>query len=467
MSAVRSRWIDLAEDLLVAVLREERIDDARANIRGALEGGVDLGPGRFAFRAEDPLLGNHREIAVGELDLAEAVFVPLHELAVVGLARAGRARPHELAEIALAGNEARDRHGAVGVLRLDELGELRRLDPEEGVVARVGGEPEHELVEEEDEAVVAEIAGMAREDRQAVVDADIFGEHLPRRGVVFAEPAGHRDVFGGGGHGRRRCVESFRGPFRRQLAPAGLRGAGLVEGGEEPLVAVVGPFLIGLGDKRRRLVHQRQPDPRLRPAEEVDIALEHAILERLGADHVVGDEEKLLPGHPVVVLLDDRSELGDPPGLRVAGEDQVEHRHEVALPRAEAAVEVGAVARARMEGVADDAEGLIERLHELFGDDVVAEGGLGVEDPLGEPEDEPVGGKRLGDLDQVAEECHGVAGRGRADQEAEEGSSYAMNRPRSGGRRPPSSRAPLAFGSIQSQCPAGCSQTGPPSSRPI
>ena len=60
-----------------------------------------------------------------------------------------------------------------------------------------------------------------------------------------------------------------------------------------------------------------------------------------------------------------------------------------------------------MEGVADDAEGLIERLHELVGDDVVAEGGLGVEDPLGEPEDEPVGGQRLGDLDQVAEECHG------------------------------------------------------------
>ena len=122
---------------------------------------------------------------------------------------------------------------------------------------------------------------------------------------------------------------------------------------------------------------------------------------------MVGDEEKLLPGHPVVVLLDDRSELGDPPGLRVAGEDQVEHRHKVALPRAEAAVEVGAVARSRMEAVADDAEGLVERLHELFGDDVIPEGGLGVEDPLGEPEDEPVGGKRLGDLDQVAEECHG------------------------------------------------------------
>ena len=224
---------------------------------------------------------------------------------------------------------------------------------------------------------------------------------------MFAEPAGHRDVFGGGRHGSRCRVESVRGPFGGQLAPAGVRGAALVEGSEEPLVAVVGPFLIGLGDKRRRLVHQRQPDPRLRPAEEVDIALEHAILERPGPDHVVGDEEKLFPGHPVVVLLDDRGELRDPPGLRVAGEDQVEHRHEVALPRAEATVEVGAVARARMEAVADDAEGLIERLRELLGDDVIPEGGLGVEDSLGEPEDEPVGGERLRDLDQVAEECHG------------------------------------------------------------
>ena len=56
----------------------------------------------------------------------------------------------------------------------------------------------------------------------------------------------------------------------------------------------------------------------------------------------------------------------------------------------------------------------------------------------------------------------GGAGRGGANQEAEEWSSYAMNRPRSGGGRPTSSRAALARGSIQSQCPAGCLRTGSP-----
>ena len=148
-------------------------------------------------------------------------------------------------------------------------------------------------------------------------------------------------------------------------------------------------------------------NPRLRTFQEVDVALEDPRVERGLADHVVGHEEELPSRHPLVVLVDDARQLGDRAGLEVAREDQVEHGHEVAFARTEAAVEVAAVARPGGEAVADHAEGEVERLGELFGDDVVAERALGVEHAVGEFEYEPVRRERIGDVDQFAEEGHG------------------------------------------------------------
>ena len=40
-------------------------------------------------------------------------------------------------------------------------------------------------------------------------------------------------------------------------------------------------------------------------ADEIDIAAEDAVLHRMDAEHVVGDQQELLAGQPLVVLADD------------------------------------------------------------------------------------------------------------------------------------------------------------------
>ena len=149
----------VAKHLLVAAAGEERVHHALPHDRGQRhlrEGGIELGFRRRALRLEDSLLGDHREVAVFERDHSEPVLIPLHKLAVVHLLGAGDVLADELAEVPLAGDEAHDRGGAVGVLAFDELGELGGLHLEELVVGSVGREPEEELVEKENQAVVAE-----------------------------------------------------------------------------------------------------------------------------------------------------------------------------------------------------------------------------------------------------------------------------------------------------------------------
>ena len=192
----RRKGIHLPEHLPVAVGGEERVHHAGAHARGAVESGVDLGPGGGALRPQHALLGDHGQIAVGELDRAEAAAVPADEVDVVEPGGAGHGGADEVAEVALPGDEAGDRRRAVGVLRFDELGELARLALEERLVAGVRGEPQHELVEEQHQAVVPEGLGVAGEHRQPVVEIDVFREDVLRRPVVLAESVDERRMFG-------------------------------------------------------------------------------------------------------------------------------------------------------------------------------------------------------------------------------------------------------------------------------
>ena len=77
-----------------------------------------------------------------------------------------------LSQLALAGDEGAERGRAVVVGRLDELDHaLHRLAEAAGVAGHVA-EPEDQLVEQQDDHVVAEGARVAAEDPQAAVDVD-------------------------------------------------------------------------------------------------------------------------------------------------------------------------------------------------------------------------------------------------------------------------------------------------------
>ena len=143
-------------------------------------------------------------------------------------------------------------------------------------------------------------------------------------------------------------------------------------------------------------------------ADEVHVAAQDARLHVVGVDHVVGHQQELLAGQPVVVLLDDPGQLGDRPGRRVALQDQVQHGHEVALAAAEAAVQVGRLAGAALDGAADERQGRVEVLGQLGRDHVVGQHHVGVFDVLGQPEDEVALLHAVGDLDQVFDEGHRI-----------------------------------------------------------
>ena len=60
------------------------------------------------------------------------------------------------------------------------------------------------------------------------------------------------------------------------------------------------------------------------------------------------------------VARHDIGQLGDRARLGVAGQQQVEHRHEVALAGAETAVQVRGLAAPGLHGLLDEAQGIAE-----------------------------------------------------------------------------------------------------------
>ena len=231
--------------------------------------------------------------------------------------------------------------------------------------------------------------------------------------VVLTEPGDERRVFVAISRQPRGSLESLRGPRRLNVAPAARRATRLVEALEKLLVAVPRPLLPGLLHEGRRLVDRWQRHTGVVASKKIAVALEHAVFERFGTDHVVGHEQELLPAHPIVVPADDLGQFLDVAGLGVTRDDQVQHGHEVALTTTEAAVEVAAVARTVCERLLHDREGPVEAADELVRDDVFADRRVGVLDTLGEPQHKPVGRQRLGDVDQFAEEGHWVWVQGR------------------------------------------------------
>ena len=64
----------------------------------------------------------------------------------------------------------------------------------------------------------------------------------------------------------------------------------------------------------------------------------------MSTDHVVRHEQELLSRHPRIVLLNHRSQFRNSTRMRIAGQDQVQNCHEMALPATEAAMQISCFA---------------------------------------------------------------------------------------------------------------------------
>ena len=103
---------------------------------------------------------------------------------------------------------------------------------------------------------------------------------------------------------------------------------------------------------------------------------------------------------------DDGLETFHGAGRRVLLQQQMKHRHEMALAAAEAPVQVRRLAGAGRERAPDQVERPVEGAGELRRHDVGPERLGGPGHALREPQDEIVAMDPFRDVDQVADQCH-------------------------------------------------------------
>ena len=213
----------------------------------------------------------------------------------------------------------------------------------------MGRQPQDQLVEKEHQRVVAQVAGVTRDDGQPLVERDERLDAAPRHVAVAPEERvdqrGHQPAALLGPRRRaERRLEARRIPVGGQVPPAGGvlagRRRGLVDAGEERRVpepraqpAGVVEEPLGAIDPRRRGVRVQRGNPR-------GVASQHGRLQARLADHVVRRQQEPLASEPVVMPGDNAFEPLRGARRRVVLQQQVEHRHEVALAAAEAAVQV-------------------------------------------------------------------------------------------------------------------------------
>jgi len=405
-----------AKQLAVAILGHEYVQHLGPRALGLAEGGVDLLTSRLRARLEQPTLGDLGQVAVVQRHAVEAVVPVLERVGERELFGTGDLVAHELAQVALARHEGDDRDRSRRG-ELDQLDQLLPLAGDERRVVDAAAEPQDQLIEEEHECVVPARACVAGELGQAGVHVDVAGARAAHRLTEAghesrddrpAEPPAVR-VAGDRGAG---LVVGLRRPGRSQLAPALLRTAAAidaVEPLEELLVAEVSTEQFRLLEQRLVRVHAWERCVGVGMPKVRDVAAEDTLLHRLGADHVQRHKLEALASQSVVVLADRARELGDAARAGVALEQQVQDGHEVALARAEAAVEVGGLARPLLERRGDEAERVRVGTCQLIRHDVVLERFLAFAHALRQAHHEVALVDGLGDVDQFAQQRHGRA----------------------------------------------------------
>ena len=315
----------------------------------------------------------------------------------------------QVAQVTLAGDEADDRGGPLRLGGLDELGDLLDLRADLRRIGDVAGQPEHELVEEQDDGVVAEdVLGVLADDRQALVELDVgvlVGPDRAARSAGTGRRGGRRPADGAPGlpggsanaWSRDRGVPVGGTPLRRFLA-------GCRKQGDELLVANLLPELGGVRDEAVVAVDGRERAcpgaPWRRGRRSRRGWRRRATASRAGGRARAGTSGPRSHGS-CLATTSARPFLPRASGspLRMACSTAMKWR----LAGAERAVEVGGPRRAGLHGGLDEVEGLVEVGGQRVGDDVVGDRGL-FPDALGEGEDEVAVVDLVRDRDEVPQQ---------------------------------------------------------------
>ncbi|EXI81303.1 MAG: hypothetical protein AW10_01317 [Candidatus Accumulibacter appositus] len=348
----------------------------------------------------------------------EARFPVAQHVAELQLQRAGEVFADQFAQVALPGDEADQRNRPVSVAGLDQLDKLGALAADEADIGRPAGQPQDQLVEEQDHRVVAERVSVAADDAQAVVErheglAAALGDIGDGREVAADQVADQAHAVVPARRLEHRGFEARRIPAAAQLTPAAVSAAAVVVGirprvqiPEESLVAEAIAHAHRVFKKALRQVEARDRRLRMALAHELGVAAEDRRLHAARADHVIRHEQEPALLRPAVVLSDDVGQLGHRARRHVVVEQQVEHGHEVALARAETAVQVRGLAGAALDRLLDEVQRIVEAGVELRCHHVVAQRRFSMCHALGQLEDEVALVHALRDGDQVFQQRH-------------------------------------------------------------
>ena len=147
------------------------------------------------------------------------------------------------------------------------------------------------------------------------------------------------------------------------------------------------------------------------PFDVARVATENGGLQILGVHQVERHHQELLPLGPRVVLGDHLRQLRDRAGIRIAVQQQIQDRHEMALAAAEAAVQIGRLAarpavRPR-ERPFDQPERLVEVLHQRRRHLIVFHRADRIGHALAQAQDKVAAAYMVADVDEVFEVGHG------------------------------------------------------------
>ena len=245
---------------------------------------------------------------------------------------------------------------------------------------------------------------MATDDGQPIVQRDIGLLTAAGDRAVGLEELLHQGTDQSAalvGAGRRLQGEIEAGGIPVPLHVAPIPPGPAVESLEKGRVAEGRAQSQGIVEQPLGAVHPGNSRLRVQGPHPLHIAPEHRRLHAHLADHVVRDQQEALPLQPGVVPGHHLRQPLLGLGGRMLLQQEVQHRHEVALARAEAAMQIGRLAAVGLHRPLDEVQGLVEVPRQLRGHHISAERLLRVGDALRQFEHEVAAVDALRQVDEV------------------------------------------------------------------
>ena len=242
---MHQRWrerVHLAEHVPVCRGGQERVEYLFAHLQQIVKGALQGLSRSFIQRAQHAPFGNRGKIAIFQGDAVKARLPMLEHITELHLHRTGQVFTHQITQVTLARHKADQRNGPIGIGGFYQLDQLGALTADEVDIRRMAGQPEHQLVQKQNDSVIAQRLGVPAHDAQAIV------ERHERFAAARQRPVGREELRDQIAHQARALLTvrrlqhcSFKGhriPTTFKCPPAAIASAAgtLIEFGEEGII---------------------------------------------------------------------------------------------------------------------------------------------------------------------------------------------------------------------------------------